>query len=128
MKYILVFIFTLSSIICFGRNSQENKDKSNNTNSGSKVATQGKSNFTLVGRRVSNMPSIDNNCNQSGRVIIEVTVDKSGQTISAVKAKGTTADACLIELAIKFALQTKWQPSETAPEKQTGLITYNFSF
>ena len=88
----------------------------------------GKGNYTLSGRRVAYIPTIDNNCNQAGRVTIEVTVDKSGKTISAVNGKGSTGDACLIALARKYALQTKWQPSETAADKQTGNITYNFSF
>ncbi len=85
-------------------------------------------NYTLSGRRVAYIPTIDNDCNQAGRVTIEVTVDKSGKTISAVNGKGSTGDACLIALARKYALQTKWQPSETAADKQTGNITYNFSF
>ena len=88
----------------------------------------GKGNYTLSGRRVAYIPTIDNDCNQAGRVTIEVTVDKSGKTISAVNGKGSTGDACLIALARKYALQTKWQPSETAADKQTGNITYNFSF
>lgn len=88
----------------------------------------GKGNYSLSGRRVAYIPQIDNDCNQAGRVTIEVTVDKSGKTISAVNGKGSTGDACLIALARKYALQTKWQPSETAADKQTGNITYNFSF
>lgn len=87
----------------------------------------GKGNYTLAGRRVAYIPQIDNDCNQPGRVIIEVTVDKSGKTISAINAKGSNADACLIALAKKYALQTKWQASENAAEKQVGTITYNFT-
>lgn len=88
----------------------------------------GKGNYSLAGRRVAYIPPIDNDCNQAGRVTIEVTVDKTGKTITAVNGKGSTADACLIALARKYALQTKWQPSESAADKQTGNITYNFSF
>lgn len=88
----------------------------------------GKGNYSLSGRRVAYIPQIDNDCNLAGRVTIEVTVDKSGKTISAVNGKGSTGDACLIALAKKYALQTKWQPSEAAADKQTGNITYNFSF
>ncbi|SEP54665.1 energy transducer TonB [Flavobacterium urocaniciphilum] len=88
----------------------------------------GKGNYNLAGRRTAYIPPTDNDCNQSGRVIIEVTVDRSGKVISAVNGKGSTADACLIALAKKYAYQTRWQPSETAAEKQVGNITYNFSF
>ena len=122
MKNILVFIFTLSSILSFGQNSQE--DKTNNPSN--KDASQEKRNFALTGRRAASIPAIDNDCNSFGKVVLEITVDKSGQTISAVNTKNSTADTCLIELAIKYALNTKWKPSETAPEKQVGTITYNF--
>ena len=88
----------------------------------------GKGNYNLAGRRTAYIPPTDNDCNQAGRVTIEVTVDRSGKVISAVTGKGTTADPCLISLAKKYAFQTRWQPSETAAEKQTGNITYNFSF
>lgn len=88
----------------------------------------GKGNHSLVGRRFISQPQLDNDCNQAGRVIIEVTVDKTGKTIAATNAKGSTADACLIALARKYALQTKWSASETAAERQVGTITYNFSY
>ena len=67
-----------------------------------------------------------NDCNSFGKVVIEVTVDKTGKTISANNGRGTTGDACLISLAKKFAMRTKWDPSESAAEKQVGTITYNF--
>lgn len=111
MKNILAFIFTISSIFSLSQNSLENK-----------------SNTNLKGRRLQFTPSIDNNCNSVGKVVLEIAVDKSGKTISAVNSKDSTADNCLIELAIKYALNTKWQPSETAAERQTGNITYDFSF
>lgn len=85
-------------------------------------------NYSLSGRRVAYIPPTSNDCNQAGRVVIEVTVNKSGKTISASNAKGSTADACLIALAKKYALQTTWQPSESAADRQTGNITYNFSY
>lgn len=88
----------------------------------------GKGNYSLAGRRFVSQPQIDNDCNQAGRVTIEVTVDRSGNVISAVNSKGSTADACLINLARKYAKQTKWSASETAAERQVGTITYNFSY
>lgn len=134
----------LSKMIIRKKNGEENsRGNQDVTNSGSGTGNGGDSPgsgstysrrsstqnyFTLAGRRVTNIPTIDNDCNQAGRVIIEVTVDKSGKTISAINAKGSTADGCLIALAKKYALQTKWQPSETAAEKQVGTITYNFTF
>lgn len=89
---------------------------------------KGRGNYSLAGRRFVSQPQIDNDCNQAGRVNIEVTVDRSGNVISAVNSKGSTADACLINLARKYAKQTKWSASETAAERQVGTITYNFSY
>lgn len=115
-KKILVLIFSLSSILSFAQNSQQNKTENKE-----------KKSFSLTGRRAASIPAIDNNCNSFGKVVLEITVDKSGKTISAVNTENSTADTCLIELAIKYALKTKWKPSETAPEKQVGTITYNFT-
>lgn len=84
--------------------------------------------YNMHNRNVITKVGLENDCNQAGRVIIEVTIDKSGKTISAVQGKGTTSDNCLIAIAKKHALQTKWHPSESAPDKQIGNITYNFSF
>ena len=89
---------------------------------------KGKGSHNLAGRRTAYIPPTGNDCNQSGLVIIDVTVDKSGKVIAVTNGKGTKADACLIALAKKYALQTKWQASETAPEKQYGNITYNFTY
>lgn len=112
--------------------SVENNDYSNKSNgitigSGSGSGRE-KGKYILAGRQVVYAPQVENDCNNAGRVIIEVTVDKSGNTISARNGKGSTADVCLIALGRRYALETKWQPSESAPEKQIGIITYNFSF
>lgn len=82
--------------------------------------------YNLTGRRKANLVAVDNSCNSFGRVVIEITVDKLGNTINAVNGKGTKADNCLIQLAKQYALRTKWNPSESAAEKQVGTITYNF--
>ena len=78
MKNILVFIFILSSIFSFAKNSQENK-----------------SNNKLIGRGVQFTPTIDNNCNSVGKVVLEITVDKSGKTISDVNTENPSADIVL---------------------------------
>ena len=86
----------------------------------------GGANFSLAGRRNINKPAVDNECNSFGKVVIEVTVDKAGNTIGVSNGRGTTGDACLIALAKNFARKTKWTPSDSAAEKQVGTITFNF--
>ncbi|WP_395056056.1 hypothetical protein [Flavobacterium sp.] len=50
-------------------------------------------------------------------------------TISVVLGvKGTTNTAkCLLDQARIAAMNTKWQTSEDAPERQVGKIVYSFS-
>ncbi len=83
-------------------------------------------NYILTGRKRNFEPALGNNCNTYGKVVIEITVDKTGKTISAVNGKGTTGDACLIQQAKQLALKTRWDASDNAAEKQVGKITYNF--
>ncbi len=83
-------------------------------------------NYILTGRKRNFEPALGNNCNTYGKVVIEITVDKTGKTLKAVNGKGTTGDACLIQQAKQLALNTRWDASNTAAEKQVGTITYNF--
>lgn len=83
-------------------------------------------NYKLTGRKRNFEPALGNNCNTYGKVVIEITVDKTGKTIKAENGKGTTGDACLIQQAKQLALKTRWDASSTAAEKQVGTITYNF--
>lgn len=94
--------------------------------SGSGSGSGGGASYNLAGRRPARIPEVGNSCNSFGKVVIEVVVDKAGNTISASNGKGTKADACLIALARQYALKTKWQASDTAADKQIGTITYNF--
>jgi len=88
----------------------------------------GHGNYKLSGRKALKMPAPQYKCNEEGTVIVEISVDKNGKVIEAKPgARGTTNMAkCLVEIAQSAALQTKFDPSATAPEKQTGTITYNF--
>lgn len=85
--------------------------------------------YSLGNRKALVKPSPKYVCNESGKVVVEVQVDKTGRTISAVAGvKGTTNTAkCLLDQAKIAALNTKWQASESAPETQRGNIIYNFT-
>lgn len=85
--------------------------------------------YALGNRKVLVKPPLDYTCKEEGKVVVQVTVDKSGNTISAIAGvKGTTNNTpCLLEQARRAALNTKWQASADAPDKQIGKITYNFS-
>lgn len=89
----------------------------------------GGSGYSLGNRKALTKPNPKYLCNESGKVVVEVTVDKNGNTIQAVAGiKGTTNTAsCLLQQAKIAALNTKWQSSPEAPEKQVGKIIYSFS-
>ncbi|HEX8270222.1 MAG TPA: energy transducer TonB [Flavobacterium sp.] len=84
--------------------------------------------YSLGNRKALVKPAPNYTCNESGQVVIEVTVDRSGRTIGVVRAKGTTnTAACLVDQAKIAARNTKWAPDPNAPEKQVGKIIYTFS-
>lgn len=67
-------------------------------------------------------------CEELGKVVVRVWVNREGRTIKAEPGiRGTTESAsCLFEEAKHAALQTTWTPYFDAPEIQIGQITYNF--
>jgi len=96
---------------------------------GSGGGSGGGSGYSLNGRKALSKPAPKYTCNEQGRVVVEVTVDQNGKTISATPGvKGTTNTAsCLLEQAKIAALNTKWSADANAAAKQVGKIIYNFS-
>ena len=74
------------------------------------------------------MPKPDYDCNEEGRVYVTISVDKSGNVITAHPGvMGTTKSAtCLLQRAKEAALKTKFNADTKAPAKQVGTIIYNF--
>ena len=88
------------------------------------------SGYSLGNRKAISKPKPNSDCsNETGIVVVEVTVDKNGNTISAVSGiRGTTITAkCLKDQAKMAAMNTKWSASNDASEKQVGKIIYNFN-
>ncbi|WP_133525577.1 energy transducer TonB [Flavobacterium sp. 245] len=96
---------------------------------GSGGGSGGGSGYSLGNRKALSKPAPKYNCNEEGKVVVEVTVDQNGKTISATAGiKGTTNTAsCLLDQARIAAMNTKWESDSDAPVKQTGKIIYNFS-
>lgn len=81
----------------------------------------------LNGRKLSNSGKEVQKCNEFGTVVVQITVNRSGNVIAAQYAKGTTnTNPCLVEPALATARKYKWQPDSDAPETQTGFIVVNF--
>jgi hypothetical protein len=85
--------------------------------------------YSLGNRKAVSKPAPKYVCNEEGKVVVEVSVDRNGNTVSVVPGvKGTTNTAsCLLNQAKIAAMNTKWQPSDDAPERQVGKIVYSFS-
>ena len=80
----------------------------------------------LKGRGVVFEPQIKDNSQKTGRVVVEVCVDRNGSVISSrfTQRGSTTADDYLIKLAEQNASKYKFAPGES--ERQCGTITMDF--
>jgi len=86
-------------------------------------------NYRLGNRKAVSKPKPTYDCNEQGRVVVSISVDKSGRVISARPGiKGTTNSAsCLLQRAKEAALKTRFNSDSKAPTKQVGSIIYNFT-
>jgi hypothetical protein len=67
-------------------------------------------------------------CDEEGRVVVEIHVNKEGNVIKAIPGKkGTTGDLCLYDAAKRTALTYKWPADSKAPATQIGFVKIDFS-
>jgi hypothetical protein len=85
--------------------------------------------YGLNGRGQATYQKLKQDCNESGMVIVKITVNRNGDVVEAIPGvKGTTNTAqCLLEPAKKIALSHKWRPDSNAPTKQIGFVKVNFN-
>jgi len=87
------------------------------------------SSFNLGGRSlVGSLGQPQNNSNQAGRVVVDITVNQAGKVIQA-KARGqgsTVQNAALWKAAEEAAMKTTFNVDYRAQAVQTGTITYIF--
>ena len=84
--------------------------------------------YGLSGRSLANQGKVQQECNQSGRVVVQIVVGRDGKVIEATPGvKGTTNnDPCLLEPAKETALMHRWNPDDKAPAQQIGFVVVNF--
>ena len=85
--------------------------------------------YQLGGRSVQFKPKPIYKIQVEGKVVVIITVDRSGNVINAIPgAKGsTTLNKQLLQRAKAAALKTKFNPKQSAPTNQQGKIIYHFS-
>ena len=88
----------------------------------------GGSGFGLNGRHKQSNQVYKPECNETGRVVVQIEVDKSGKVIKATPGvKGTTNTAsCLMEPARKTALSYRFNSDNKAPNTQIGFVVVDF--
>jgi len=101
--------------------------ESQNRGEGSGLGDKGIS-YDLAGRGVQRLPLPEYKYQGEGRVVVEVSVDRSGKVIQAVPGiKGSsTLDEYLLRVAKEAALKSQFDANTSAPLIQKGTITYNF--
>jgi outer membrane biosynthesis protein TonB len=104
-----------------------NGDPYANSYYGSGSGTGNGSGWGLNGRSISSRGKEVQKCNEFGTVVVQITVNRSGNVIAAKYTKGTTnTNPCLVEPALATARKYRWQPDNNAPATQIGFITVNF--
>ena len=95
---------------------------------GSPGSGSGTGGYGLNGRSLVSKGKVPQECNESGRVVVKIIVDKNGRVVSATPGvKGTTNNnPCLLEPAKKTAFMHKWNLDSNAPSQQVGFVVVNF--
>jgi len=85
--------------------------------------------YGLNGRNKTTNQKFTQDCNEEGRVVVKIEVDRQGKVINAVPGvKGSTnTNPCLLDPAKRTALSYRFNADSKAPSKQIGFILINFT-
>lgn len=95
---------------------------------GSPGSGSGTGGYGLNGRSLVSKGKVKQECNEEGRVVVKIVVDRNGNVVSATPGvKGTTNNSpCLLDPAKKTAFKHKWNLDSNAPSQQVGFVVVNF--
>lgn len=95
---------------------------------GSEGVGSGGVGYGLNGRGKPSKQVYKQDCNETGLVVVQIEVDRSGKVVNAKPGvKGTENLAtCLLNPAKKIALSHKWKADANAPIRQIGFVSVNF--
>jgi len=84
--------------------------------------------FSLSGRHMVLTPKINDRSQETGKVVVDITVDKDGTVAAAIPGGrgSTTTSPLLFKLAKDAALKAKFNASTNEAEIQKGTITFVF--
>ena len=84
--------------------------------------------FSLAGRHMVRTPQISDRSQETGKVVVDITVDKDGNVSSAIPGGrgSTTTSPLLYKLAKDAAMKAKFNASPEEADIQKGTITFVF--
>lgn len=83
--------------------------------------------YTLEGRKATNLPIPVYKCMGGGDVTVAIQVDRKGYVKeAAIVIDFSSQDRCLQEFAVRAAKQSRFNSSSEAPSMQSGEIVYRF--
>ena len=84
--------------------------------------------FSLSGRKLIRTPQISDHSQETGKVVVDITVDKDGNVETAIPGGrgSTTTSAYLFRLAKEAAMKAKFNPSPEGADIQKGTISFVF--
>ena len=111
-----------------GDKGQPDGDPYANTYYGSPGSGSGTGGYGLSGRSLVSSGKVQQECNEEGRVVVRIVVDRNGKVVDAqAGVKGTTNNhPCLLEPARKTAFLHQWNFDTKAPNQQIGFVVVNF--
>lgn len=109
------------------QSSKSNGDNSsNNLANNSSINTNSSVSYSLVNRKDHHLPPPVYLCEESGKIVINITVSETGEVTDAyVNNSSTSKNNCLIESALQYANDARFSP-DASKAKQIGSITYYF--
>jgi colicin import membrane protein len=86
--------------------------------------------YDLQGRGFKKLPEPKYDYQDEGKVVVEISVDRSGKVTNAVPGKpgSTILHEYFLKVAKDAAMEASFEPKPDAPAFQKGTITYNFKF
>ncbi|HRH67458.1 MAG TPA: TonB family protein [Bacteroidia bacterium] len=84
--------------------------------------------FSLAGRKMIRTPQINDRSQETGKVVVDITVDKNGEVTAAVPGGrgSTTTSSYLYRLAREAAMKAKFNADPGESDIQKGTITFIF--
>jgi len=86
--------------------------------------------FELAGRKVKQLPVVEDNSKSVGKVVVRIIVNRNGEVVKAIPGQvgSTTTETGLLQKAKEGALKTKFSSRTDGPDEQYGTMTFVFKF